>query len=371
MASIRKRQLEEEPQALELEELDEVFEQEAAMGEIEDEVKPRRGAGPRPRRTAKTRAPKQSATAPTSRQSASRRDPSRRRDPRQLSLFSRLAPERVSNKVTGAGGSILIWLLAIGGLVVLFYLFAGSRFFALKGVDVRWPAAKTEGKSLLSASEVEAMVKPQVLRGVLNADLEKIREELEKYPLIREAQVARLLPDRLRVSIVERQPVALALKGNPNAGARSVVCVDDEGVMFGDSSYWRGKPWPPLISGLAEDGDDAKERNRQWIMTYKRLMAELDQTQPPVSSRIGEIQFDEDQGVRLILTDSKLGVLIGKEDFRIRLNVALDILDAIKRKDLDTLNVLRISDAERLLSGAKIGYLNVTDPKHLVVGFDE
>ena len=371
MASRRKRQLEEEPQALELEEPDEAPEREAAMGEIEDEVKPNREGGTRPRRTAKTRAPKQSSTAPPSRQRTSRRDPSKRRDPRQLSLFSRLAPERVSNRVTGAGGSILISLLAIGGLVVLFQFFAGSRFFALKGVDVKWPALKTGEKPLLSASDVEAMVKPIVARGVLNADLEKIRGELEKYPLIREAQVSRLLPDRLRVSIVERQPVALALKGSVNSGERSVVCVDDEGVMFGDNSYWRGKPWPPLISGLAEDGADAKEKNRHWIMTYKRLMAEFDQTQPPVSSRIGEIQFDEDQGVRLVLADSKLGVLIGKEDFRIRLNVALDILDAIKRKDLETLNVLRISDAERLLSGAKIGYLNVSNPNHLVVGFDE
>src|SRR5262245_7051956 len=251
MASRRKRQLEEGPQALELEEPDEVDEREAAMGEIEDEVKPRREAGPRPRRTAKTRAPKQSSTAPPSRQRAPRREPSRRRDPRQLSLFSRLAPERVSQKVTGAGGSILISLLAIGGAVVLLHLFAGSRFFALKGVDVRWPALKTGEKPLLSVSEVEMMVKPIVARGVLNADLETIRGELEKYPLIGEAQVARWLPDRLRVSIVERQPVALALKGNVNAGDRSVVCVDVEGVMFGDSSHWRGKPWPPLISGLA------------------------------------------------------------------------------------------------------------------------
>ncbi len=371
MARGRKRILEEEPQAIELEELSPVFEQETEMADVEDEVKPRREAGPRPRRTAKTRAPKQSSTAPPSRQQGTRRESSRRQDSRQLSLFSRLAQEKVSHRVSGAGSSILISLVVIGGLVVLAYLFAGSRFFALKGVDVRWPAVNTEGKPLLNASEVEAMVRPLVDRGVLNADLEGICEKLEEYPLIRKAQVARLLPDRLRVSIVERQPVALALKGSAGAGERSVVCVDDEGVMFGDSKHWRGKPWPPLISGLAESGEDAKEKNRELIMTYKRLMAEFDQTQPPVSSRIGEIQFDDDQGVRLILSDSKLGVLIGKEDFRIRLNMALDILDAIKRKDLETLNVLRISDAERLLSGEKIGYLNVTDPKRLVVGFDE
>src|SRR5215470_9680025 len=311
MASRRKRQLEEEPQALELEEPDEVFEQEPAMDETEEEVKPKREAGTRPRRTAKTRAPKQSSTAPPPRQRAPRREPSRRRDPRQPSLFSRLAPERVSHTMAGAGGSILIILLAIGGAVVLLHLFAGSRFFALKGVDVRWPALKTGEKPLLTASEVDVMVRPIVKSGVLNADLETIREELEKYPLIREAQVARLLPDRLRVSIVERQPVALALKGDKNTGERSVVCVDDEGVMFGDGSHWRGRPWPPLISGLAESGDDAKEINRQWIMMYKRLMAELDQTQPPMSSRIDEIRFDKDQGVALTLTDSRVAVRIG------------------------------------------------------------
>jgi hypothetical protein len=52
------------------------------------------------------------------------------------------------------------------------------------------------------------------------------------------------------------------------------------------------------------------------------------------------------------------------------LNVALDILAAIGRKDLETLNVLRIGDAERLLNG-KINYVNVNDPKRPVIGLDE
>ena len=199
---------------------------------------------------------------------------------------------------------------------------------------------------------------------MLNADLELIRSKLQSYPLIREAEVARLLPDRLRVTIVERKPVALARRDN------SVVCVDDDGVMFGDRSYWRGRD-VPLISGLAEGGEDANKINRDWIMKYKRLMAELDQSEPPLSSRIDEIHFDLDQGVRLTLADSRVAVLVGKEDFRTRLNAALDVLDAVRRKDAEALNVLRISDAERLLGGAKIAYLNATDPKRVIVGLDE
>jgi cell division protein FtsQ len=354
MASRASKQLKEEPEELESEEAEESPDQEEALAPGEAEDEPDSGV----QRTAKARAPRQPAVAPVKRPRPVRRGARTRRDPRQLSLFSRLAPERISQNVTKTGGSILISLLAIGVLILLFHLFAGSRFFALKSVDVK-------GNSLLSAEEVEVMVKSVVSRGVLNADLDQIRAKLESYPLIREAEVARLLPDRLRVTIVERQPVALARRGE------SIVCVDDEGVMFGDISHWRGKITPPVITGLVQGGENASEANRQRIMTYKRLMAELDQSEPPLSSRIDAIHFDEDRDVILTLADSHVTVRIGKEDFRARLNAALDVLDAVRRKDAEALNVLRISDAERLLGGTRIAYLNATDPKRVIVGLDE
>ncbi|MGH9753112.1 MAG: cell division protein FtsQ/DivIB, partial [Blastocatellia bacterium] len=363
MASVRKKQVEEEPAEPEPEE-EEEGEQEEEELEAEEEDEPEAEPEPRPRRTAKTRAPKRSATAPVPRQRAARREAPRRRDPRQPSLFSRLGQERISGTATRTVGSILLSLLALIGLIVLFYLFAGSRFFALKGVDVVWLEAQSGIAPLLDAKEVEEIVRSTVLRGVLKADLEQVREKLKENLLIREAEVARLLPDRLRVIIVERRPVALARRGN------LVVCVDDDGVMFGDRTlHWRGGD-APLLNGLAEDGEDAKKKNRHWITLYKKLIAELDQTEPPLSSHVDEIFFDEDDGVRLMLTEKRGGVLVGTEDFRTRLNVALDILAAISRKDLDALNVLRIGDAERLLSG-KINYVNVNDPKRPVVGLDE
>lgn len=363
----RKRQVEVEPVKPAPEE-----EEENEAAEVEEEGEPEEDT-PRPRRTAKTRAPRRSATAPVPRQRTSRRGTTRRRDPRQPSLFSRMGQERVSRPAIRMGGSILLSLLAVIGVFVLFQFFARSRFFALKGVDVVWPAAQPGDGPLLTAAEVEEAVRrlPAVREGVLRADLEKIREELKRNPLMREVEVARLLPDRLRVSVVERQPVALALKSSANARERSVVCVDGEGVMFGDSSHWKRKPWPPLINGLAEDGSEgAQEINRRWITMYKKLMAELDYTEPPLSSRIDAIHFDEDRGARLTLKDKREEVLVGKEEFRTRLNIALDILAAVSRKDLDQLTVLRIGDAERLLNG-KINYLNVNDPKRPVVGLDE
>jgi hypothetical protein len=372
MASGRKstKKVEEKPAEPEPEEVEE--EEEGEEGEQEDEAPEDEEEGepedePPPRRTAKTRAPKRSATAPVPRRKPARKEPVKRRDPRQPSLFSREGQEKSSRKATRAIGSILLSLLVIVGLYILFQFFARSRFFALKGVDVVWPAAKPGVVPILSAGDVQEFVLrlPEVSDGVLKADLEAIREKLKRNPLMREVEVARLLPDRLRVSVVERLPVALARRSDS-----SIVCVDDDGVMFGSASNWRGGPTPPPINGLAEGGEDAYEMNRHWLVTYRKLRAELDQTEPPLWSNVDEIFFDKGDVVRLMLTDKRGWVLLGSEDFRARLNVALDILAAIGRKDLETLNVLRIGDAERLLNG-KINYVNVNDPKRPVIGLDE
>src|SRR5215470_7855911 len=101
MATVRKRkrQVEEEPAEPEPEEEEEEEgEQEDEAPEVEEEGEPEEE--PRPRRTAKTRAPKRSSTAPVPRHKAARKETSRRRDPRQLSLFSRAGEEKDSRPAT-------------------------------------------------------------------------------------------------------------------------------------------------------------------------------------------------------------------------------------------------------------------------------
>jgi hypothetical protein len=256
------------------------------------------------------------------------------------------------------------WLIfmAVGIVVVLifvYYYFAGSRFFQLRDVDV-------QGNVLLTREQIRETVEASVTKGVLRADLDQIQNKLKGNEVIKEVEVTRLLPDMLRVVITEREPYALARRSDG-----SVVCVDRDGYMFGDQSLFKSKPMMPLISGLAEGGENAAEINRQRMLTYQKLITELDGAEPPLSSRIDEAVFDEVQGVRVILADSRVAVFLGKEDFRMRLNAALDVLDAIRRQDAENLNVLRIGDAEKLLSGAKISYLNATNPKRVVVGLDE
>src|SRR5262249_42313661 len=77
-----------------------------------------------------------SATAPVPRQKAAGKEPARRRDPRQPSLFSRVGQERVPRPVIRMGGSVLLSLVVIVGVVILFQLFAGSHVFVVEWVDL-------------------------------------------------------------------------------------------------------------------------------------------------------------------------------------------------------------------------------------------
>ena len=65
-----------------------------------------------------------------------------------------------------------------------------------------------------------------VERNIFTVSLAERRAELERLPWVEHATVMRLLPDRLRVSIVERTPVAFVRQGN------HIGLVDGSGVLL-------------------------------------------------------------------------------------------------------------------------------------------
>jgi len=317
-----------------------------------------------PRRTSKHRAPRTKA-APRRTHQATRRQTAgagQRELPFEgggFKLTSVLSPDIFTRKITRIGGVLIVLGFIIGGIVVTYYFFSGSRFFRLREVVV-------EGNVLMSNEEIKAIVESVAARSVMRADLDEIRRRILSNELIREVEVTRMLPDMVRVVVSERQPVALARRADGK-----IACVDIDGNMFGQQSLFKVRPYPPIIQGLVENGPNGANVNRQRMMAYKQLLDELDTGEPKLSKKIGEVVFDDVRGVRVILESSGIGVYLGNEDYRRRLNSALDVLDAIRRKDAEALNVLRIADAEKLLSGARIAYVNASDPRRMIVGLYE
>src|SRR5919204_4824907 len=139
-------------------------------------------------------------------------------------------------------------LAIIVGVVGAYQAFASSRLFALRQVELR-------GAVHASRDELLRELRRGVSGSLWQADLAKLRRAIERHAWVREAEVARVLPDTLRVTINEREPFAPARRSNG-----SLVWVDRDGVVLGQRALFKTEAVLPLISGLEEgEGEAASE----------------------------------------------------------------------------------------------------------------
>ena len=263
-------------------------------------------------------------------------------------------------KLLRSVGGVLVVMVLVGGAAVSLQSLMGAHFFQVKKVDL-------EGTQRTKREDLLSLIEDQAHGDVWRVDLEKIRDLLKRDTWIRDVEVTRQLPDRLHVKIQEREPYALVRYAD-----HSVVWIDRDGTVLGDQSRFNPEVIPPIISGLVEGASEkVMENNRRHLKLYQELLNELDEREPRLSSQVDEVIFEGVDGLKLRVQGGKVEVLVGTTDFRKRTQNALRILQAVERRDISTLQLLKITDAEQLLSGKPIIYINATVPERAIVGLAE
>lgn len=110
---------------------------------------------------------------------------------------------------------------------------------------------QAEGRYHTSQEDVISILALRVGQPILGVDVAAMKARLEALPWVHTASVARQLPDRLSIRLVERRPLALWQHG----GAYHLV--DREGVVI-EGDHVRSFPRLPLLVG-----EDAPERARE------------------------------------------------------------------------------------------------------------
>jgi cell division septal protein FtsQ len=173
----------------------------------------------------------------------------------------------------------VIALVILIAAIVGYRMAASAALFQVQAIDVT-------GTSRTSADEIQGLTRRALARtGVWRADLVAISNELSRLPGVRRAVVTRVLPDRVRVRISERSPLAVV-----RTSAGHFVWVDDEGVMLGEMKPIDHLP-PFFIRGWNEEGgDDARRENAERVQKYLQLVKELDAN--GLSQRVSEVTPD-------------------------------------------------------------------------------
>ena len=185
----------------------------------------------------------------------------------------------------------------VGGIAVL------STGFAL--YEAASYLLYSPGVLLQSADQIEILgnrfVPPEAItekfsadmgRSVVRVPLTERREALESLPWVEQADVQRVLPNRIRVEITERTPVAFLRIGS------DLALVDAQGVILDRPAD--GEFRFPVVGGIGESMP--REAREQRMNLYVQFMKGIESVQPGAEDHVSEADLSDAADLRVTLT---------------------------------------------------------------------
>jgi cell division protein FtsQ len=153
-------------------------------------------------------------------------------------------------------------VVAVLAAVIPMLIIHGYRF-VMQSPNFNVKHVRVEGQNRLSVAEV--MEAAGVARGpnLLALEQDLVAARLVKHPWIKSAKVARELPDRLVITVREREPVAQLALG-------ALYLVDRKGEVFKRVEAGENFDWPVFTGLVREDLDDDAPDDR--AATVRRLI---------------------------------------------------------------------------------------------------
>jgi cell division protein FtsQ len=228
-------------------------------------------------------------------------DDSRARWWRPESLWGRALLVLGALAVVGGG--------AVAALLLNSALQSDDRF-RIAGAD----NIETVGLAEVTRADLLPIFGEDIGKNIFFIDLQQHRHEIEAIPWVKHATVMRMLPNRLRVSIEERKPVAFT-QINGETGL-----VDADGVLLSMSPAAMAERHYtfPVVTGLSPTAKPDERHARMNV--YMAMMNELDAGGQHNSLQISEVDLSDAEDARVKMVDQSADIVahLGYEHFLVR-----------------------------------------------------
>jgi cell division protein FtsQ len=186
------------------------------------------------------------------------------------------------------------------------YLLHDERFVIPSSASIEF-----EGNSHVTRAQLLGIFGGDVERNIFTVSLEQRRAELEKLPWVAHATVMRLLPNRMRVSVVERTPVAFVRQGS------HIGLVDVNGVLLTMPVDAQAKEHYsfPVVTGIS--GSDPVSTRSARMKIFERFTSELDGSGEKISEELSEVDLSNPEDVQALIPDHSMEILVhfGEDNF--------------------------------------------------------
>jgi cell division protein FtsQ len=252
--------------------------------------------------------------------------PERRRPRVRLSFHGGLLPKSRWGRIVI--GCVLLLLAGAGvaaGFAVRNFLLHDEHFMVSGSQSIQ-----IAGNSRLSRPQLLSVFGEDVERNIFNIPLAQRRAELERLPWVEHATVMRLLPNRVRVAIVERTPVAFVRQGSEiglvdangvllNLPGPDLSSADLSGPDLTRATLQGADSQPdaaaitrnalhysfPVLTGISA-GDPLSTRAAR-MKIYMGFVAALDASGESISHRLSEVDVSNPEDVKAVIPDPASG----------------------------------------------------------------
>jgi cell division protein FtsQ len=236
------------------------------------------------------------------------------------------APNRRQKIILGLGlglkiGAAITGLILVSTLCILGYdVLTQCEYFTTQKIAV-------DGQMRLSPRQVQNQALVHEGINLLSINLTTSRKRLLAHPWIKQARVRRELPDRIRISIEEHQPLAIIDLGRH-------FLINTDGEIF--KAHTDKDPQDlPLITGLNLSQlnlpGDPKSEPFEAVMTVLKLGQAPGSVLP--NHAIRRIQVDTNTGLTLFAFDQLKAIDIGYDDYPAKFGRLRNVMYYLRRNE--------------------------------------
>ncbi len=220
------------------------------------------------------------------------------RGQKRVSVRRGTLPKKTANRLLwGALALLALALLAAGGFNLYRYGKHSWRFRIESSDQI-----EVRGAEHVAHAQIMDVMGGDIGRNIYFVPLGQRQAQLEQIPWVESASVMRFVPNRLRIEIHERTPVAFARIGS------HISLIDAGGTLMELAPAGKRRYSFPVVAGM-NAGEPLSTRAAR-MKGYNALVRELDAGGAHYSQELSEVDLSDPEDLKVLAADANGEVLV-------------------------------------------------------------
>jgi len=220
------------------------------------------------------------------------------RGQKRVSVRRGSLPRKAATGLTWAVLALGLVFLCGAAIAALYHYGEHSWRFRIESSD----DIEIAGLQNVTRYQIMEVMGGDIGRNIFFVPLTERKQTLEKIPWVESASVMRFVPNRLRIEIHERTPVAFARVGS------KIYLIDFVGTLMDLPAAGKKKYSFPVILGM-NVGEPASTRAAR-MKIYNDLVSQLDAGGAHYSQDLSEVDLSDTEDVKVLPSDPQGEVLV-------------------------------------------------------------